>query len=68
MIVKGNDGNKYAELDALATDGVYTAPMQYETDLKGLREYCRKTGKKMEDLTDAELSGFRRHGPTKAAL
>jgi len=42
----------------LAVDGTYTAPQDYKTDLVGLREYCKETGKRMEDLTGAEVGRF----------
>ena len=52
------DFAKYTELDELAVDGTYTAPQDYKTDLVGLREYCKETGKRMEDLTGAEVGRF----------
>ena len=53
--------NEYKELDSMLTNGALTVPATDDIDMLALREYCRDNGRQYSDLSEAEITRFRRN-------
>lgn len=51
---------KYRELDRLSPDGTFTVSSKKNLDMLGIRNYCMRTGKKCDKLSETEIKRFER--------